>query len=234
MEEYRPTWYTAVPTIHEAMLDVARQRAEQGKPLPQVFRLVRSSSAALPFRTLERLEATFDAPVIEAYGMTEATHQITSNAIATHTRKPGTVGRPAGPEVAVLDDSGRVLAPGAVGEIGIRGTTVTSGYLDEPAANSAAFVNGWLRTGDQGHFDTDGFLTITGRLKEIINRGGEKVAPREIDDVLLEHEDVVQAAAFAIPHARLGEEVGAAVVLRDGSEVTAAQLRVFVCSSVSG
>jgi thioesterase domain-containing protein/acyl carrier protein len=167
-------------------------------------------------------------PVIEAYGMTEAAHQMTSNPLPEQPRKAGTVGKPAGSEVAVLDDAGRVLPHGAVGEIAIKGPTVTAGYLDNPAANAATFVNGWFRTGDQGCFDEDGYLTITGRLKEIINRGGEKVAPREIDEALLEHADVVHAAAFAIPHARLGEEVAAAVVLRDGAVVTAPELRVFV------
>ena len=177
---------------------------------------------------LEDLEAAFGVPVIEAYGMTEAAHQMTSNPLPDEVRKPGTVGTAAGPDVAVLDRAGAVLPAGATGEVGIRGESVMSGYLDNPAANQASFVNGWFRTGDQGSFDDDGYLTITGRLKELINRGGEKVAPREIDIALLEHPDVVEAAAFAIPHERLGEDVGAAVVLRDGADVTAAQLRVFV------
>jgi oxalate---CoA ligase len=228
IEEYGPTWYTAVPTIHQAMLDVARQCREKGTPLPAAFRLVRSSSAALPIRVLEQLEAEFAVPVLEAYGMTEAAHQMTSNPLPQEARKPGTVGKPAGPEVAVLDVDGRALPCGSVGEIGIRGATVTTGYLDNPSANAASFRNGWFLTGDQGRFDTDGYLTITGRLKEIISRGGEKVAPREVDEALLEHPDVVHAVAFAMPHPRLGEEVGAAVVLRDDAAVTAAELRVFV------
>ena len=228
IEEYRPTWYTAVPTIHQAMLDVARTSAAAGRPLPTTFRFVRSSSAALPVRVLQDLEEAFGVPVLEAYGMTEAAHQMTSNPLPDRIRKPGTVGLAAGPEVAVLDGAGQVLPAGATGEVGIRGESVMSGYLDNPAANQASFVNGWFRTGDQGCFDDDGYLTITGRLKELINRGGEKVAPREIDIALLEHPDVVEAVAFAIPHDRLGEDVGAAVVLRDGAAVTTAQLRLFV------
>ena len=165
---------------------------------------------------LDDLEAAFDVPVIEAYGMTEAAHQMTSNPLPDQVRKPGTVGTAAGPESRCSTSRGQVLPPGATGEVGIRGESVMSGYLDNPAANQASFVNGWFRTGDQGSFDDDGYLTITGRLKELINRGGEKVAPREIDIALLEHTDVVEAAAFAIPHERLGEDVGAAVVLRDG------------------
>jgi acyl-CoA synthetase (AMP-forming)/AMP-acid ligase II/thioesterase domain-containing protein/acyl carrier protein len=228
IDEYRPTWYTAVPTIHQAMLDVARTSAAAGRALPATFRFVRSSSAALPVPVLRNLEATFGVPVIEAYGMTEAAHQMTSNPLPDEVRKPGTVGRAAGPEVAVLDATGRVLPAGSTGEVAIRGDSVMSGYLDDPGANHASFVDGWFRTGDQGSFDVDGYLTITGRLKELINRGGEKVAPREIDLALLEHPDVVEAAAFAIPHDRLGEDVAAAVVLREGAEVTTSQLRTFV------
>ena len=228
MEQFRPTWYTAVPTIHQAMLQVARSSAAEGRVLPMTFRFVRSSSAALPVGVLADLEAAFNVPVIEAYGMTEAAHQMTSNPLPDQIRKPGTVGKAAGPDVAVLDDRGQVLPAGATGEVAIKGASVMSGYVDNPAANQASFVDGWFRTGDQGRFDEDGYLTITGRLKELINRGGEKVAPREIDIALLEHPDVVEAAAFAIPHDRLGDDVAAAVVLRDGADVTTAQLRIFV------
>ena len=228
IEEFRPTWYTAVPTIHQAMVQVARSSVAAGRALPTTFRFVRSSSAALPAGVLEDLETMLGVPVIEAYGMTEAAHQMTSNPLPDEVRKPGTVGRPAGPDVAVLDGAGLVLPAGATGEVAIRGGSVMSGYLDNPDANAASFVNGWFRTGDQGRFDEDGYLTITGRLKELINRGGEKVAPREIDIALLEHPDVVEAAAFAIPHDRLGDDVAAAVVLRDRAEVTTAQLRIFV------
>ena len=177
------------------MLQVARSSAAEGRVLPPTFRFVRSSSAALPVGVLEDLEAAFDVPVIEAYGMTEAAHQMTSNPLPDQVRKPGTVGKAAGPDVAVLDDRGQVLPAGATGEVAIKGASVMSGYVDNPAANQASFVDGWFRTGDQGRFDEDGYLTITGRLKELINRGGEKVAPLEIDIALLEHADVVEAAA---------------------------------------
>ncbi|MFI5047341.1 MAG: AMP-binding protein [Acidimicrobiia bacterium] len=228
IDELRPTWYTAVPTVHHAMLDVfGDQRGRRGSAPGAAFRFVRSSSAALPLRVMEGLERTFGAPVVEAYGMTEAAHQIASNPLPPDVRKPGTVGRPNGCEVALLDESGRVHSAGA-GEIVLRGPTVTAGYLNDPEANATAFVDGWFRTGDEGSLDDDGYLTLTGRLKEIINRGGEKVAPREVDDALLEHGDVAHAVAFAVPHARLGEDVAAAVVLRDGAEVTGPGLRLFV------
>jgi thioesterase domain-containing protein/acyl carrier protein len=171
-------------------------------------------------------------PVIEAYGMTEAAHQIASNTL-TATRNPGSVGPSGGPEIAIFDVRASFLSPGEVGEIVIRGPNVTAGYVDNPDANAAAFVDGWLRTGDQGSLDDDGRLTITGRLKEIVNRGGEKVAPAEVENVLLSHADVADAAVFAIPHPRLGEDVAAAVVLRSGSLSSEGGLRRFVGEHVA-
>jgi len=229
----RPTWYTAVPTIHQAMLEVSRPRATADRPVASTLEFVRSSSAALPVPVMLELEAVLGVPVVEAYGMTEAAHQIASNPRPPGVRRPGSVGRPVGCELAVHDDDGRPLPPGAVGELVIRGPSVTTGYLDAPEATAAAFRDGWFRTGDQGLVDADGFVTITGRLKEIINRGGEKVAPREVDDVLLAHRDVTFAAAFAVPHPRLGEEVAAAVVLRPGATVTGPGLRVFVADRLA-
>jgi len=222
LDQCRPTWYTAVPTIHQAVLDVV---TSPGVDVKGRLRFVRSSSASLPVRVLEQLEAAFAAPVVEAYGMTEAAHQMTSNPLPPAVRKPGTVGIPAGPEVTVL---------ATTGEIVIRGETVIQGYADDPDATAAAFTkDGWFRTGDLGRVDDDGYLTITGRIKELINRGGEKVAPREVEDVLLSHPDVVHAVAFAVPHPRLGEEVGAAVVLRAGATVTAPQLRMLLAHRVA-
>ena len=171
------------------------------------------------------LEATFSTPVIEAYGMTEAAHQMACNPLPPFERKPGTVGPAAGPEVAIMNDGGELLEEGAVGEVVIRGGNVTSGYLGNAEANATAFSNGWFRTGDQGLLDSDGYLQLTGRLKEIINRGGEKISPREVDEVLLDHPGVVQAVTFAVPHERLGEDVAAAVVLAPGTETTAAEIR---------
>ena len=151
-----------------------------------------------------------------------------SNPLPPQPRKPGTVGPAAGPEVAIMDQSDNILSAGATGEIVIRGPNVTEGYEGNPEANEEAFSSGWFRTGDQGVIDEDGYLTITGRLKEIINRGGEKISPREVDEVLMDHPAVAQVVTFAIPHEKLGEEVGAAVVLSDRGDVEENALRVFV------
>jgi amino acid adenylation domain-containing protein len=215
LRETDATWYTAVPTVHQALLDAlaGKTAAEHGISL----RFARSSSAPLPRPLRAELEAALEAPVIEAYGMTEASHQIASNPLPPGTRRPGTVGRPAGADIAILSPEGEELAAGERGEIAIRGPGVTAGYLDAPAANRAAFSNGWLRTGDLGSFDEEGHLRIDGRAKEIINRGGDKIAPREIDDALVEHPSVLQAVAFGVPHPTLGEEPAAAVVLRTGA-----------------
>ena len=228
MHELAPTWYTAVPTIHRAMLDALGRAANP----PPALRFIRSSSAALPSTTLTALEEAFQAPVIEAYGMTEAAHQMASNP-RTGVRKPGSVGPAAGPEIAILADGGIMQTPGATGEIVIRGANVTGGYRENPDANASAFIEGWFRTGDQGTLDDDGYLTITGRLKEIVNRGGEKVAPTEVEEALLAHPDVVQAVAFAISHPRLGEDIAAAVVLGEGSTVSRAELRRFVAERLA-
>jgi acyl-CoA synthetase (AMP-forming)/AMP-acid ligase II len=224
MEEARPSWYTAVPTMHQAILT----RAGHNREIIARHRLrfVRSSSSSLPPQVIRELEAVFDAPVIEAYGMTEASHQMTANPL-DGVRKPGSVGVAAGPEVAIMGETGALLPRGAAGEIVIRGPSVTSGYEDNPKANAEAFVNGWFRTGDQGVMDEEGYVTLTGRLKEIINRGGEKVSPREVDEVLMDHPGVLQVVTFAMPHDLLGEEVAAAVVLRDGAGVSEAELRGF-------
>ena len=226
MDEARPTWYTAVPTMHQTILSRAHHNAAIIKANP--LRFVRSSSASLPPRVLAELEATFGAPVVEAYGMTEAAHQMASNPLPPGARKPGTVGIAAGPEVSVMDENGALLPRGETGEVVIRGENVTDGYENNPKANAEAFVDGWFRTGDQGVIDADGYLTITGRLKEIINRGGEKISPREVDEVLMSHPAVLQAVTFAMPHDKLGEEVAAAVVLREGREATDREIREFV------
>jgi acyl-CoA synthetase (AMP-forming)/AMP-acid ligase II len=225
MRECRPTWYTAVPTMHQAILARAARNQSVVREVP--LRLVRSSSASLPPPVTAELEAVFGAPVIESYGMTEAAHQMASNPLPPAPRKPGTVGLPAGPEVRVMDEQGALLPPGRPGEVVIRGRNVTAGYENNPAANATAFIDGWLRTGDQGVVDADGYLTITGRFKEIINRGGEKVSPREVDDVLLAHPGVAQAVTFAIPHDKLGEEVAVAIVRRDGAALDEREVQAF-------
>jgi len=226
IESFQPTWYTAVPTMHQAILSMAKEHHETINSHP--LRLIRSSSASLPPQVMAGLEEIFNAPVIESYGMTEAAHQMSSNPLPPHSRKPSSVGVPAGPEIAIMDEtSSSLLAQGKIGEIIIRGENVTSGYANNPNANQEAFSNGWFRTGDQGYFDPDGYLFLTGRLKEIINRGGEKIAPREVDEILLAHPAVSQAITFAIPHATLGEDVAAAVVLEKHEQVFQRELRHF-------
>ena len=231
LEEFRPTWYTAVPTMHQSIL--AQARRNPGVLAGRRLRFVRSSSAPLAPQLMVALEDAFQAPVIEAYGMTEAAHQMASNPLPPRERKPGTVGPAAGPEIAVMDDEGNLLPAGLAGEVVIRGPNVTPGYEGNPAANAAAFTNGWFRTGDQGVLDQDGYLKLTGRLKEIINRGGEKISPREIDEVLLDHPAVAQAVTFAIPDPRLGEDLGAAIVLRPGSEVASQEIRMFAAGRLA-
>jgi len=231
MEAARPTWYTAVPTMHQAIL--ARARQNTVVIAANKLRFIRSSSSSLPPRVLAELEETFGCPVVEAYGMTEAAHQMACNPLPPGIRKPGTVGRGAGPELAIMDESGSLVAAGVTGEIVVRGDNVTSGYENNARANAEAFTNGWFRTGDQGVQDSDGYVSITGRLKEIINRGGEKISPREIDEVLMDHPAVQQAVTFGIPHEKLGEEVGAAIVLREGMTVGERELRDFVATRVA-
>ena len=227
-----PTWYSAVPTMHQTIL----ARAARNRDIVARLRLrfIRSSSAALPTRVMAELEDLFAAPVVEAYAMTEAAHQMTCNPLPPAPRKPGTVGIAAGPEVSVMDPTGNHLAPGDEGEIVIRGPNVTPGYENNETANREAFTHGWFRTGDQGFRDPDGYLTITGRLKEIINRGGEKISPREVDEVLMDHPAVQQVVTFAMPHPKLGEEVAAAVVLRDGAEADQAAIRDFAAERLAG
>lgn len=222
---FTPTWYSAVPTIHQAVLAAVAQHRDAAAN--SSLRFIRSSSSSLPPQVMQALELAFRVPVIESYGMTEAAHQMASNPLPPAVRKPSTVGRAAGPEIDIMDESGRLLTAGEAGEIVIRGANVTEGYDNNPSANEAAFTDGWFRTGDLGVLDADGYLKIVGRLKEIVNRGGKKIAPREVDEVLLDHPDVAQAIAFAVPHTTLGEDLAAAIVLRGPSAVTEGDLRRF-------
>lgn len=230
MDEARPTWYTAVPTMHQAIVTRASKNAEIIARHP--LRFLRSSSSSMPPQVIKELEAIFHAPLIESYGMTEATHQMASNPLPPALRKPGTVGQAAGPEMAIMGEDGTLLPRGAgienTGEIVIRGPNVTAGYENNPTANAEGFLNGWFRTGDQGVMDEEGFISITGRLKEIINRGGEKVSPREVDEILMDHPGVAQVVCFGMPHPKLGEEVAAVVVLREGQQATERELQTFV------
>ena len=219
------SWYSGVPTMHQAILLRAKRQADAAKGLG--LRLIRSSSASLPPAVFEELNDVFECPVIEAYGMTEAAHQMTSNPLGDGKQKAGFVGIATSPEVCIMDQEDNRLTGDAEGEVCIRGDNVTPGYENNPAANESSFTSGWFRTGDQGFFDGDGYLKITGRLKEIINRGGEKVSPLEVDNVLMEHPAVQQVVTFAVADRMLGEEIGAAVVLADGGELDAAGLRAY-------
>ncbi len=230
LDEFEPTWYTAVPTMHQAVL--TRESQHRDVLARRSLRFIRSSSASLPPTVMAELEAAFRTQVIESYGMTEASHQMASNPLAPRPRKPGSVGLAAGPEVAIMDEVGNLKPAGLIGEVVIRGRNVTAGYENNPTANASAFTDGWFRTGDQGSFDEDGYLFLTGRLKEMINRGGEKIAPREIDDVILQHPEVAQALTFAVPHPTLGEDIAAAVVVRN-KRVTESEIREFAAERLA-
>ncbi len=238
-EDCAPTWYTAVPTMHQAILARAPRNADivaQSK-----LRFVRSSSSSLPPTVMADLQRTFGCPVVEAYGMTEAAHQMACNPIpiGPGLQRPGSVGLAAGPRIAILSDAGLTTDKQTVGEIVISGENVTAGYDGNETANAESFLvddtdgSTWFRTGDQGWLDSDGYLFISGRLKEIINRGGEKVSPREVDEVLMNHPSVNQAVTFALSHPKLGEDVAAAIVLKEGSDVDEAILRAFAAQYIA-
>ena len=231
MEDASPTWYTAVPTMHQTIL--SRASRSQDVITRNPLRFIRSSSSSLPPQVMAELEDTFNTPVIEAYGMTEASHQMASNPLPPAARKAGTVGLSAGPEVAIMDENGVLLNRGETGEIVIRGQNVTAGYENNPKANAENFTSGWFRTGDQGVMDDEGYLSITGRLKEIINRGGEKISPREVDDVLMDHPAIQQCVTFAIPHEKLGEEVAAAAVLYENQDTDEKEIRAFAAKRLA-
>lgn len=214
VRDHHVTWYSAVPTLHQLLL----ARAEPGAERPagaEGLRFIRSCSASLAPQVMHDLEAAFGAPVLEAYGMTEAAHQMSSNPLPPGSRKPGSVGPGTGVGISIMNAEGKHLKTGERGEVVIKGPNVIRGYENNPEANATSFVDGWFRTGDQGFLDDEGYLTLVGRLKELINRGGEKISPREIDEVLLAHPSVAEAVAFGVSHPKWGEEVAAAVVLRD-------------------
>ncbi len=211
---YGVTWYSAVPTLHQLLL--ARADRKAGPPAgAERLRFIRSCSAALPPQVMRDLEDAFGVPVLEAYGMTEASHQMASNPLPPGERRPGSVGVGTNVGISIMDANGAHLAPGERGEVVIQGANVITGYENNPEANAASFTNGWFRTGDQGVLDDRGYLTLVARIKELINRGGEKISPREIDEVLLAHPAVAEAVCFGVPHPMWGEEIEAVVVLRD-------------------
>jgi len=222
--DYGVTWYSAVPTLHQLLL----ARVEPGASKPagaERLRFIRSCSASLPPQVMHDLETAFGAPVLEAYGMTEAAHQMASNPLPPGARLPGSVGRGTDVRISIMDDQGHHLSSGERGEVVIQGPNVIRGYENNPEANASSFTDGWFRTGDQGFLDDNGYLTLVGRLKELINRGGEKISPREIDEVLLAHPKVAEAVCFGTPHPTWGEEVAAAVVLREAA--TEAELLAY-------
>ncbi len=233
IDEFRPTWYTAAPTIHRAVADLARDAHARRAPWHPTLRFIRSASSAMPPELLRRLESLWAAPVIESYGMTESATQMASNPLPPGRRKAGSVGLPAGAELRVVDAAGRDQPAGSVGAIVARGPVVFGGYEDAPAANAGAFRDGWFVTGDHGWFDADGYLYIVGREADIINRGGEKFAPFDVEQALLRLPAVAQAAAYPVPHPTLGEDVHAAVVLERGHHVPAQALRAALFGTIA-
>ncbi len=223
VREYGVTWYSAVPSIHQLILARKSAVPAEGAGL----RFVRSCSASLAPELMARMEEHFRAPVLEAYGMTEASHQMASNPLPPAVRKPGSVGLGTGVEIRIVDEAGCTLPEGSAGEVVIRGPNVITEYENNPEATASSFFGDWFRTGDQGVLDRDGYLRLTGRLKELINRGGEKISPREIDEVLLQHPAVKEAVAFGAPHATWGEVPATAVVLEEGAAANEAELAAF-------
>lgn len=217
------TWFTAVPTIHEILLDRSAQDYPGARAAPLKF--VRSCSAPLNPATQRALERTFGAPLLSAYGITEATHQVTSEPLPQHgLLKHGTVGRATGVRLRVVDGAGRPCPVGTEGEVWVQGPTVTRGYLANPAEMAGSYGEGWFRTGDLGTLDEDGYLFLTGRIKNLINRGGEKISPEHVEDILAGCPGVVEAAVFAVPDSVYGQRVGAAVVVRDGENLGPEQI----------
>jgi acyl-CoA synthetase (AMP-forming)/AMP-acid ligase II len=227
--DYGVTWYSAVPTLHQLLLARAGDPSDPSRRPAgtEKLRFIRSCSAALAPQVMHALETAFGAPVLEAYGMTEAAHQMASNPLPPSDRKPGSVGRGTDVQISIMDKSGKHLPVGEHGEVVIKGPNVIQGYENNPEANATSFVDGWFRTGDQGVLDNDGYLTLVARIKELINRGGEKISPREIDEVLLTHPAIGEAVCFGVPHGTWGEEVAAAVVLREGATASEADLLAF-------
>ncbi|KAL2812819.1 hypothetical protein BJX63DRAFT_395581 [Aspergillus granulosus] len=222
--EYKANWYSAVPTIHQILL-----KTPMPNPIPQI-RFIRSCSSPLSPKTFQDLEKAFNAPVLEAYAMTEAAHQMTSNPLPPAKRQPGSVGLGQGVEIKILDQAGNEVPQGTEAEICVRGENVTKGYLNNPAANKSSFTkDGFFRTGDQGKKDPDGYVIITGRIKELINKGGEKISPIELDNTLLNNPKIGEAVCFAIPDpGHYGEDIGAAVVLKSGQSATESELKAWV------
>ena len=223
---YKPTWFTAVPTMLQSILD--RSKNNKSTIKRSRLRFIRSSSASLPSNTFRDLESTFKVPVIESYGMTEATHQMTSNLLPPNKRKINSVGVPVGLKVKIMNQNLKFLNKGQEGEVVIKGKNVLKKYLANSKANKESFYNNWFRTGDLGYFDEDGYLFISGRIKEIINRGGEKISPKEVDEIFMKHKKVSKAISFSVKHPKLGEDISLAVVLKTKVKCDENELKSFV------
>jgi acyl-CoA synthetase (AMP-forming)/AMP-acid ligase II/acyl carrier protein len=231
VKEFSPTWYTAVPTMHQSILERAAENKEIISECK--LRFIRSCSSSLPVKIFTELKEIFKIPVIEAYGMTEASHQISSNPLPPGESKASSAGIAAGTEIAIMDEHGNIITDEKKGEIVIKGPGITAGYENNQEANKNAFTGGWFRTGDQGFIDGEGYLFITGRIKEIINRGGEKISPGEIEEVLMKHPAVAQAVTFSVPHEKLGEDVASAVVLKNNTSAAEMELREFTATHLA-
>lgn len=222
--DFKANWFTAVPTIHQILL-----KNDLPSPMPSI-RFVRSCSSPLSPTIHQQLETAFKAPVIEAYAMTEAAHQMTSNPLPPAVRKPGSVGIPQGVTLKIKDEAGYPLPRGKIGEVSVRGENLTPGYLGNAA--SPFTPAGFLRTGDQGYLDRDGYLFLTGRIKELINKGGEKISPIEIDNVFIQHPKIQDAVSFAIDDELYGQDVAVAVVLQPGVQMSSAELLTWFSERV--
>src|SRR6202050_5350547 len=223
VREHRVTWYSGVPTMHPLLLAPATHHPAEAASL----RFIRSCSAPMSSALIQKIEGLFGVPFVEAYGMTEAAHQMTSNPLPPRHRKAGSVGVGTGLRVRIMDKEGNDLGTNQRGEVAIQGANVFRGYENNPEANARAFVHGWFRTGDEGMLDADCYLHLTGRIKDIIIRGGENIAPHEVDEILLRHPAVSAAVTFGCVHPTLGEEVAAAVVLHEDNKVSEAELIKF-------
>ncbi len=226
LKEHAPTWFTAVPTMLQSIKDRSKNNLSIIKK--NNLRFIRSSSASLPIQVLKDMEKIFKVPVIESYGMTEAAHQMTSNLLPPKKRKAGSVGIPVGIKVKILSSNNKFSSTGKIGEVIIRGNNVFKAYIAVKEINESSFIKGWFKTGDLGYFDKNGLLFITGRIKEIINRGGEKISPKEVDDAFMKNSKIEKAVAFSVKHEKLGEDISLAVVLKNNTKCTSNELKDFV------